>query len=165
MKASFFYLSFKKIIKTCQKSFCGWVYSDPVPSPALVFCLLSLLSSSYVILGHLSWRSYWLKCTDCLKSCISSCSLVFLVIQYVKSIHFCTAVQFYRVAWSLRPFFFFLCTPILLNGHLVKSCLYRLTAIEVLEKKPDPCTYTLTNRIKMSRHKWNVSLCFPVRFC
>lgn len=86
----------------------------------------------------------------------------------MKSIHFCTAVQLYPDTWSLQLSFFFLpflCPPILLNGHLVKSYLHRLTAIEVLEKKPDPCTYTLTNRIKMSKYKRNISLCFPVRFC
>lgn len=167
MKASFFSFSSKKLFKTHQKSFCGWVYSDPMPSPALAFRLLSPLPSVCVILAHLSRKSYWLKDANCLRSCISSCSFFFWVARYVKSIHFCTAVQLYPDTWSihLSLFFFSLCPPILLNGHLVKSCLHRLTAIEVLEKKPDPCTYTLTNRIRMSRHKWNISLCFPVRFC
>lgn len=135
----------------------------------LAFCLLSPLPSIYIILGHLSRRSYWLKDANCLRSCISSCSFFFFfrscsVCKEHPFLHCNAALPSYLVSPALLVFFS-LCPPILLNGHLVKSCLHRLTAVEVLEKKPDPCTYTLTNRIKMSRHKWNISLCFPVRFC
>lgn len=109
MKASFFSFSSKKLFKTHQKSFCGWVYSDPMPSPALAFRLLSPLPSVCVILAHLSRKSYWLKDANCLRSCISSCSFFFWVARYVKSIHFCTAVQLYPDTWSihLSLFFFF----------------------------------------------------------
>lgn len=167
-RAFFFFLSlFKKEIRPAKNLPVDECTVTLMPSPVLAFCPFSPLPSIYIILGHLSWRNYWLKDANCLRSCISSWSC-FQVARYVKSIHFCTAVQLYTDTWSfqLSPFFFFLpCPPVLLSGHLVKSCLHRLTAIEVLEKKPDPCTYTLTNRIKMSRHKWNISLCFPVRFC
>lgn len=92
------------------------MYSDPLLSPALAFRCLSPLPSIYVILGYLSWRSYWLKDANCLRSCISSCFFFFfLVAQYVKSIHFCTAVQLYLDTWSPSFFFFFLCPPILLK--------------------------------------------------
>lgn len=114
-------------------------------SPVLAFCLLSPLPSIYIILGHLSWRSYWLKDASCLRSCISSCSFFFSSCSVCEEhlfLHCSAALP--RYTWSLQQSFFFffsLCPPILLNGHPVKYCLHRLTAIEVLEKKPDPCTY------------------------
>lgn len=137
-----------------------------MPSLVLPFCPLSTLPSIYIILGHLFGRSYWLKDADCLRSCISSW-LVFPNLHGMwRASIFAPQCSFTQIpGLSSSWIFFFLCPPILLNGCLVKSCLYRLTALEVLEKKPDPCTYTLTNRIKISRHKWNISLCFAVWSC
>ena len=84
------------------------MYSDPDAFSSAGF--LSSFSSAfyYIIFGHLSRRSYWLKDANCLRSCISSCSF-FQVAWYVKSIHFCTAVQLYPDTRSLQlsPTLFF----------------------------------------------------------
>lgn len=97
----FFPSPFKKEIRSAKNFPVDEHTVILMPSPTLAFCLLSPLPSVYIILGHLSWRSYWLKDANCLRSCISSCCF-FQVARYVKSIHFCTAVQLHPDTWSLQ---------------------------------------------------------------
>lgn len=79
-------------------------------------------------------------------------------------LHRSAALPRYLVSPARGLFFFSL------PSHPAKWMSYQILFVQTdssggLGEKAVPCTYTLTNRIKMSRHKWNISLCFAVWSC